>query len=136
MSGKSDDARGIGWSDLAQAMQGPLLLPGQEGYEDRRRVWNGAIDRHPLAIAQCTGPGDVSAAIRLAAGEHIRMTVRGGGHNVAGTAVRDDTMMLDLGRMNSVEVDRVSRIVRVEGGALWREVDAATQPFGLATTGG
>lgn len=136
MSGRSGLERGIGWSGLAQAMEGAVLLPGQPGYEDRRRVWNGAIDRHPLAIAQCVGPGDVEAAIRFAAGGHIRMTVRGGGHNVAGTAVRDDAMMVDLGRMNRVEVDRASRIVHVEGGALWREVDAATQPFGLATTGG
>lgn len=136
MSTRSDGARVIGWPDLAQAMQGALLLPGQPGYEERRRVWNGAIDRHPLAIAQCMSSGDVAAAIRFAAGEHIRMTVRGGGHNVAGTAVRDDSMMLDLGRMNRVEVDRVSRVARVEGGALWREVDTATQAYGLATTGG
>ena len=124
------------WQELAQALHGSLLLPGGSEYERCRRVWNGAIDRHPLAIAQCEDAGDVSAAIRFAAREHIPMSVRGGGHNVAGLAVRDGALMLDLGAMNRVEVDPKSPTARVEGGALWRNVDAATQPHGLATTGG
>src|SRR6185312_11580758 len=101
-----------------------------------RHVWNGAIDRHPLAIARGTDAEDVAATVKFVAREHLPMTVRGGGHNVAGLAVRDDALMLDLGAMNRVEVDAPARVVRVEGGALWRDVDAATQPHGLATTGG
>ncbi len=136
MTAGSDRARAVAWSELAQAMRGALLQPGQVEYEERRRVWNGAIDRRPLAIARCMDTEDVVAAARFAAREHIPMTVRGGGHNVAGLAVRDDALMLDLGAMNRVEVDPTARVVRVQGGTLWRDVDAATQPHGLATTGG
>ena len=124
------------WQELARALRGSLLLPGGSEYARRRRVWNGAIDRHPLAIAQCADAEDVAAAVKFAARGHIPMTVRGGGHNVAGLAVRDGALMLDLGQMNRIDVDARARSARVEGGALWREVDAATQPHGLATTGG
>jgi FAD/FMN-containing dehydrogenase len=121
---------------LADAMRGPLLRPGDPDYEERRRVWNGAINRRPLAIARCADAEDVSIAVKFAARERLPFTIRGGGHNVAGLAVRDGTLMLDLGALNRVEVDAQARIARVEGGALWREVDAATQSYGLATTGG
>lgn len=124
------------WAQLAQAMRGTLLRPGSADYEYHRRVWNGAIDRHPLAIARCADAEDIRAAIRFAARERVPVTVRGGGHNVAGLAVRGGALMLDLGAMNHVEVDPHARIARVEGGALWRDVDATTQPHGLATTGG
>jgi FAD/FMN-containing dehydrogenase len=121
---------------LADAMRGELLCPGSADYEVRRRVWNGAIDRRPLAIARCADGEDVAIVVKFAAAERIPLTIRGGGHNVAGLAVRDGSLMLDLGDLNRVEVDAQARIVRVEGGALWREVDAATQAHGLATTGG
>lgn len=124
------------WPQLAQAMRGTLLRPGTAEYEHHRHVWNGAIDRYPLAIARCADAEDIRAAIRFAARERVPLTVRGGGHNVAGLAVRGGALMLDLGAMNHVEVDSNARIVRVEGGALWRDVDATTQPHGLATTGG
>lgn len=124
------------WPALASALRGRLLLPGQADYERRRRVWNGAIDRHPLAIASCVDAADVGACMGFASRTRLPVTVRGGGHNVAGLAVRDDALMVDLGAMNRVEVDAAARIVRVEGGALWQDVDAATQPHGLATTGG
>lgn len=124
------------WDDLVKALRGGLLLPGNPDYETRRRVWNGAIDRRPLAIARCVEAADVAATVKFAAREHLPMTVRGGGHNVAGLAVREDALMLDLGAMNRVEVDAPARVARVEGGTLWRELDAATQPHDLATTGG
>lgn len=124
------------WQPLAGTLRGRLLLPDHPGYATRRRVWNGAIDRHPPAIACCADAEDVCAAVRFATREQLPITVRGGGHNVAGLAVRDDALMLDLGAMNHVEVDALGRVARVEGGALWRDVDAATQPHGLATTGG
>lgn len=124
------------WQELKASLRGTLLLPSDAGYEARRHVWNGAIDRQPLAIAQCVDADDVAVAVRFAARAGIRMTVRGGGHNVAGLAVRDGALMLDLGAMNQVEVDPETRSARAAGGALWRDVDAATQPHGLATTGG
>jgi FAD/FMN-containing dehydrogenase len=123
-------------TELARSLQGQVLQPGQDLYEQRRRVWNGAINRHPLAIAQCADAEDVCTAIKFAARMKIPVTVRGGGHNVAGLAVRDDALMLDLGIMNRIDVDPTVRLAHVEGGALWRDVDAATQPLGLATTGG
>jgi hypothetical protein len=125
-----------GLQALAKALRGPLLRRGDADYELRRHVWNGAIDRYPLAIAHCLDAEDVRAMVRFACSAGIPMTVRGGGHNVAGLAVRDDALMLDLSAMNRVEVDPASHTVRVEGGALWRDVDANTQPHGLATTGG
>ena len=124
------------WQGLAATLRGTLLLPGDSDYETRRHVWNGATDRRPLAIARRIDAEDVAAAVKFAARERMPMTVRGGGHNVAGLAVRDDALMLDLGAMNRVEVDAQARLARVEGGALWRDVDAATQPPGFATTGG
>jgi FAD/FMN-containing dehydrogenase len=136
MSPESRRTRTLPWHELAATLRGKLLPPDDTDYETRRRVWNGAIDRHPPAIAQCLDAEDVAAAVKFAARERVPMTVRGGGHNVAGLAVRDDALMLDLGAMNRVDVDASSRIARVEGGALWQDVDAATQPHGLATTGG
>lgn len=136
MSVESGQAGTHTWQQLTDAMRGALLLPGHPDYEERRRVWNGAIDRRPLGIARCADAEDVSIAVKFAAKEHLPLTIRGGGHNVAGLAVRVGALMLDLGAMNRVEIDAPARVARVEGGALWRDVDAATQPHGLATTGG
>jgi FAD/FMN-containing dehydrogenase len=136
MSAEADTTSIAPWQELAATLRGPVLIPGDAAYEERRRVWNGAIDRRPLAIAQCVDAEDVAAAVKFASRVRVPMTVRGGGHNVAGLAVRGDALMLDLGTMNHVEVDARSRVVHVDGGALWRDVDAATQPHGLATTGG
>jgi len=124
------------WTALAQELRGRLSLPGMAEYEARRRVWNGAIDRHPLAIAHCADADDVARVTRFAAHHALPMSVRGGGHNVAGSAVRDGALMLDLGGLNAVEVSADRSRVRVGGGALWREVDAATKEHACATTGG
>lgn len=131
-----DHTRTPAWPELARALRGPLLRQGDADYELRRHVWNGAIDRHPLAVARCLDAEDVVAAMKFASAAGLPVTVRGGGHNVAGLAVRNDALMLDLGAMNQIEVDPSACIARVGGGALWRDVDAATQPHGLATTGG
>ena len=121
---------------LRSQVRGTTLVPSDSGYAAARRVWNGAIDRRPSAIVTCADAEDVSFALRIAADHGLRMTVRGGGHNVAGRSIRDEVLLLDLSGLRSVAVNRESRIAMVQGGALWRNVDAATAAEGLATTGG
>ena len=122
--------------DLSPSFSGRLLLPTDAGYDEARRVHNGLIDRRPALIAQCRGTADISAAVQLARKHNLRVTIRGGGHNVAGRAVNDGGLMIDLSLMRSVVVDSATRTARVEGGATWKEVNRETQHFGLATTGG
>jgi hypothetical protein len=121
---------------LRSRLRGTCLVRGDEGYDIARRVWNGAIDRHPSCIAVCADAEDVSHAVRLAADNGLRMTVRGGGHNVAGRSIRDGSLLLDLSKLRGVSVNRESRVATVQGGAVWRDVDGATALEGLATTGG
>jgi FAD/FMN-containing dehydrogenase len=121
---------------LRAELRGQLLLPGDDGYDGGRRIWNGMIDRRPALIARCAGVADVMAALRLARAHDLLIAVRGGGHNVAGNAVCEDGLMIDLSPMRSVRVDPKARSARAEGGATWADFDAETQAFGLATTGG
>jgi FAD/FMN-containing dehydrogenase len=118
------------------SFRGDVIAPDQDGYDDARAVWNGAVDRHPRLIARCRGTADVAAAVRFARDRGLDTAVRGGGHNVAGTAVCDDGIVIDLSAMRAVTVDPVERTARVQGGALWGDVDHETQAHGLATTGG
>jgi hypothetical protein len=123
-------------SGLRDSFRGALLRPAEEGYDEARRVWNGAIDRRPAVIARCAGADDVVRAVRFAREREMIASVRGGGHAVAGHAVCDDGLMIDLSLMKRVQVDARARTARAAGGLLWSELDRATQPFGLATTGG
>jgi FAD/FMN-containing dehydrogenase len=116
--------------------RGEAIAPGDDGFETARAVWNGVVDRRPRLIARCSGTADVVAAVRFAREHDLEIAVRGGGHNVAGTAVCDDGIVIDLSAMNAVSVDAVGRVALVQGGALWGDVDHETQAFGLATTGG
>src|SRR5919201_1866995 len=115
---------------------GELIGPDHPGYERARRVWNGTVDRRPALIARCHGAEDVAVALRFARDRGLPLAVRGGGHNVAGNAVCDDGVVIDLSAMKAVEVDPERRIARVEPGVLLGELDAATQAFGLATPTG
>jgi FAD/FMN-containing dehydrogenase len=128
------EAAAIG--ELRADFRGSLLLPGDPGYEERRRVWNGTIDRHPAVIARCAGVVDVIRTVNFARERGLRLAVRGGGHNIAGSAVCDDGVVIDLSGMRSIRVDPARRTARVEGGATWGELDRETHAFGLATTGG
>jgi FAD/FMN-containing dehydrogenase len=119
-----------------KGFRGQIIIAGHAGYDDARAIWNGAIDRYPRLIARCSGPADVAAAVRFARYHGLEVAVRGGGHNVAGTAVCDDGIVIDLSEMRAVWVDPASRTARVQGGALWGDVDHETQVHGLATTGG
>jgi FAD/FMN-containing dehydrogenase len=121
---------------LRERLRGDTLVPGDPEYDTARRVWNGAIDRRPSCIIRCADAEDVSYAVRIAADKGLALTIRGGGHNVAGRSISDDKLLLDLSRLRNVTVNRESRIAAVQGGALWRDVDDATAAEGLATTGG
>jgi FAD/FMN-containing dehydrogenase len=123
-------------AELRSGFQGTILTPDVEGYEDARRVFNGLIDRTPAVIARCQGTADVVAAINVAREHDLLVSVRGGGHNVAGNAVNDGGIVIDLSGMRAVHVDPATRTVRAQGGATWRDFDRETCLFGLATTGG
>jgi FAD/FMN-containing dehydrogenase len=115
---------------------GALLRHGDDGYDDARTVFNGMIDRSPAVIARAAGVGDVVTAVNVARERGVPLSVYGGGHGVTGSAVCDDGVCLDLRAMNAVEVDPAARTARVGGGAVWGDVDPATQEHGLAVTGG
>jgi FAD/FMN-containing dehydrogenase len=121
---------------LRTQVRGVIIVPGDARYAEACSLWNAAIDRHPSAIIVCADAEDVSFSVKIAAQNGLRMTVRGGGHNVAGRSIRDDTLLLDLSRLRTVSVNPDLRIATVQGGALWRDVDAASAAHGLATTGG
>jgi FAD/FMN-containing dehydrogenase len=116
--------------------RGDLITPDHPDYDDARAVWNGTVDRRPRLIARCSGTTDVVTAVRFARDRDLEIAVRGGGHNVAGTAVCDDGIVIDLSAMRAVSVDPVDSTALVQGGALWGDVDHQTQAHGLATTGG
>ncbi|HET6668365.1 MAG TPA: FAD-binding oxidoreductase [Intrasporangium sp.] len=116
--------------------QGVLITPDHPEYDDARAVWNGMVDRRPRMIARCRGTADAAAAVRFARDRDLEIAVRGGGHNVAGTAVCEDGIVIDLSAMRAVSVDLVDSTALVQGGALWGDVDHETQVHGLATTGG
>jgi FAD/FMN-containing dehydrogenase len=130
------DTPALPFLDLARATTSAVLLPGQADYDAARGVWNGMISRHPVAILRCTSRDDIMAGVRFAARHGLAVSIKGGGHNVAGHAVGEASLMLDLSLMRGVTVDPAARTAWVEGGATWAEVDAATQEHGLATPGG
>ena len=117
-------------------LSGTVIRRGDSGYDQARRVWNGMIDRSPAAIFRCSSTADVVAAVNFAREEGLALAVRGGGHNAAGLALVDDGLVIDLSGLRGIRVDADKRIAYVQGGALWRDLDAATHPHGLATTGG
>jgi FAD/FMN-containing dehydrogenase len=121
---------------MKERIAGEVLVSGQPGYDDARAVWNAMIDRKPGLIVKCKNADDVVTAVSYARDYKLPVSIRGGGHNVAGHAVCDDGVMINLSLMRGVQVDVEKRCARVEGGATWGDVDAETQKFGLATPGG
>jgi FAD/FMN-containing dehydrogenase len=121
-----------GIEGLRDAMDGPVIVPADTGYDDARKVWNADIDRRPAVIAQCTSASDVVAAVRFAQDQGLDIAVRGGAHSMPGHSVCDDGLMIDLSRLNQVTVDPHGKRARAQGGALISELDAATQAHGLA----
>jgi len=121
---------------LSQILRGVMLRPGDTEYDAARGIWNGMIDRRPSFIVRCQGVADVIAAVNFARDHGLPVAVRGGGHGVAGHAVCDGGMMIDLSNMRAVRVDPAARRAWVQGGATWGDVDCETTAFDLATPGG
>jgi len=121
---------------LETSLRGEVLRPNQPGYDSARTLHNAMIDKHPALIVRCREVTDVLRAVEFAHLHNLLVAVRGGGHNVAGKALCDNGMVIDLGAMKGIRVDSASRTVRAEAGLTWGEFDRETQGFGLATTGG
>jgi FAD/FMN-containing dehydrogenase len=121
---------------LRASLSGVLLGPGQDGYETARRIHNGLIDKRPALIACCVNTADVGDAVDFGREEGLEISVRGGGHNVAGRAVTEGGLMIDLSPMRGIHVDPERSTVRAQGGVTWKEFNRAAGAFGLATTGG
>jgi FAD/FMN-containing dehydrogenase len=119
---------------FAAGVRGAVLRPGEAGYEEARAIWNGLIDRRPALIVQCTGAADVVDAVNFAREQNLLLSIKGGGHNVAGNAVNDGGLVIDLSR--GVHIDPATRTVRAQGGVTWGDCDRETQFFGLAVPGG
>ena len=121
---------------LRQTIRGDLILPDDPGYERARKVWNGMVDKRPAAVIYCAGSDDVVAAVNFARSRKFLVSVRAGGHNVAGCSVCDGGVVIDVSRMKRIEVDPVRRVARAQAGLSLGEFDTATQSHGLATTMG
>lgn len=122
--------------DLRKRFTGNIIIPGDTGYDEARTIFNAMIDRRPAVIAQCTDVNDVVAAVHFGRNLGLEIAVRGGGHSVAGKALTEGGLVIDLRQMNAVSVDPATRTATVAGGATMSHLDRATQPFDLATTGG
>ena len=123
-------------SELRKSLRGQLLFPGEQAYEEARKIHNAMIDRHPAVIVRCAGVADVMAAVKFARSQRIRTSVRGTGHNVAGISLCDDGLVIDLSAMKGIHVNPLARTARVEPGVTWGEMNHDLQAFGLAATGG
>lgn len=122
-------------AELIGRVQGAVLTPGEDGFDDSRTVWNARFDRRPDIVVRCLGPDDVAEAVRWAAGRDLSVFVKGGGHSYAGHTVGDGGVLLDLSSMSGIKVRPEERRVTVQGGATWAALDSATQQYGLATPG-
>jgi FAD/FMN-containing dehydrogenase len=122
----------VSYEDLAAALRGSLILPGDPEYGQARAVYNGMIDKHPAAIARCRDVADVITCVRFAREHDIEIAVRGGGHSAAGLGVWDDALVIDLSLLRSTTVSPESHTVRVDAGCTLADVDHATAAFGMA----
>jgi len=123
-------------AEFAAGLRGTAVLPADADYDRERSIWNGAHDRHPAVIARAAGVADVIRTVDLARSEGLPLAVRGGGHSIPGFSTVDDGIVLDLSLMKGIQVDPVHRRVSAQAGCTWKDLDAETQQFGLAVTGG
>jgi FAD/FMN-containing dehydrogenase len=122
--------------EFKASLRGSLLHPGEDGYDQARKIWNGMFDRRPALIARCAGAADVISAVNFARDNKLQVAVRGGGHSFPGHSTCDGGIVIDLSPMKGIRVDPTARTARAEPGVKWLEFDRETQAFGLATTGG
>ena len=122
--------------ELETRLRGELIQPDNEGYDEARAVWNAMVDKRPALIVRCAGIADVIAAVNFARNNNLLVAVRGGGHNIAGLAVCDEGLTIDLSPMSAIRVDPKAHTARVEGGATFADLDHETQAFGLAVPSG
>ena len=127
--GKIVDVKG----GLRGGFKGEILLPSDGAYDSARQIWNAMIDKRPAIIARCTTTSDVVRGVNFARDNGLVLAIRGGGHNIAGNALCDDGLVIDLSKMKAAQVDPAGRRVTIEGGATLADLDAATQAYGLAT---
>jgi FAD/FMN-containing dehydrogenase len=133
-NGRALDERTV--ARLRTQMRGSVLTPEDDGYDSARRIWNAMIDRRPGVIAQCANPADVQTAVTFARENDLVLSIRGGGHNIAGLALCDGGLTIDLSPMKAMKVDAGAATVNAQAGLTWGEFDRETQQHGLATTGG
>jgi len=134
LSGKPITLAASDIKDFRAALGGQLLLAKDNGYDQARRVWNGAFDRHPALIARCANTADVAKAVSFARAHNLLTAVKGGGHSITGQSSCDGGLMLDLGLMKAIDIDKGKRIGKAQGGVLLVELDFKTQEVGLVTT--
>jgi FAD/FMN-containing dehydrogenase len=136
LSGSTVTLRGRDLAELAASMRGHVLVAGQEGYDQARRVWNAMFDKQPAVIARCASPSDVMRAVTFAREHQLLTAVRAGGHSISGKSTCNGGIVIDVSPMQGVRVDPQARVARVDGGALLRHLDRETSAFGLVTTAG
>ena len=134
--GEITDLEGNVIEKFKTSLGGQLVTVADTGYDEVRQIWNGMHDKRPALIARCSGVADVIASVNFARENNILVSVRGGGHNVAGSASNDDGLMIDLSLMKGIRVDSANRTVHAQGGVTWGELDRETQIFGLVAPGG
>ena len=134
LSGGSVTFSGAEVSEFRGSLRGRLLLANDEGYDQARRLWNGAFDRHPALIARCAGAADVVSAVNFARTHQLLTAVHGGGHSISGQSSCDGGLMIDLSPMKGIRVDPTHMMANAQAGVLLGELDRETQAFGLATT--
>jgi FAD/FMN-containing dehydrogenase len=133
---EATDVRDADVRAFEKSFAGRVIRARDADYDDARAVWNRMIDRHPALIARCANTDDVVLALRFGRDRDLPISIRGGGHNVTGNAVVDGGLMIDLSAMKATRVDAARRVIVTDPGLTWKDFDLATQPFGLATTGG
>jgi len=120
--------------ELGDSLRGELVTPLDRGYDTTRHVWNGMIEKRPAVIARCAGVADVVSAVKFARAFDVPISVRGGGHSIGGSGIRDAALTIDVRAMKGIRVDPRARSVRAQGGVLLGEFDRETTAFGLTTT--